>query len=209
MKIEVWSDFACPFCYLGKRYLEEALASFSGEVEVVFRAFELDPHAPGESEEPTLSRLMRKYQQSETEAANLIARVEQMGQEAGMALRYAESRYTRTFEAHRLAKFAESQGKGNAMVERLFYAYFCENQQLAKRTALIELALTLDLDRDDVAQLLTGDDFGHEVREDERMAKRLGIQAVPHFLIDGKIAVSGARSRADWLALFHHLSTSP
>ncbi|MGQ8819908.1 putative DsbA family dithiol-disulfide isomerase [Bibersteinia trehalosi] len=193
MKIEIWSDFACPFCYIGKRYLEQAIAQFDGEVEVIFRAFELDPHANGEPESSIQERLQRKYQKTPQQALEMIERVEQIGRNAGLDLRYATTQYTRTFEAHRLQKFAESKGLGMAMAERLFHYYFTENGILAKRTALIDLALELGFERTDIAQLLTSDDFGHEVREDERMANKLGVQGVPFFVIDGKLSVSGAQ----------------
>ncbi|AHG73177.1 polyketide synthase PKS [Mannheimia sp. USDA-ARS-USMARC-1261] len=193
MKIEVWSDFACPFCYIGKRHLEQALAQFEGEVEVIFRAFELDPHANGEPEGDIQQRLMQKYQKTAGQADEMINYVEEAGKQAGLDLRYRTTQYTRTFEAHRLAKFAESKGLGEAMVERLFKAYFTDNTILAKRTELIGLALEIGLERDEVAQLLTGDDFGHEVREDERVAHKYGIHSVPFFVIDEKLGVSGAQ----------------
>lgn len=193
MKIEIWSDFACPFCYIGKRHLEQALAQFDGEVEVIFRAFELDVHAGGEAEESTQQRLMRKYQKTQEEALDMINRVEALAQQSGIEMRYGASQYTRTFEAHRLQKFAESKGLGKEMAERIFKFYFCENGVLAKRTALMDLALDVGFERFKIAELLTGDDFGHEVREDERMANKLGITSVPFFLIDGKLAVSGAQ----------------
>ncbi|HHW7579955.1 TPA: DsbA family oxidoreductase [Mannheimia haemolytica] len=196
MKIEVWSDFACPFCYIGKRHLEQALAQFDGEVEVIFRAFELDPHANGEPEADIQQRLMQKYQKTAEQANEMIDYVEEAGKKAGIDLRYRTTQYTRTFEAHRLAKFAESKGLGETMTERLFKAYFTDNVILAKRTQLIELALEIGLDRDEVAQLLTCDDFGHEVREDERMAHRYGINSVPFFVIDEKLGVSGAQPPA-------------
>lgn len=109
----------------------------------------------------------------------MIRYVEQAGKQAGLDLRYRTTQYTRTFEAHRLAKFAESKDLGEAMVERLFKAYFTDNTILAKRTELISLALDIGLERDEIAQLLTGDDFGHEVREDERVAHKYGIHSVP------------------------------
>ncbi|MEG9546405.1 DsbA family oxidoreductase [Mannheimia sp. HC-2023] len=197
MKIEVWSDFACPFCYIGKRHLEQALAQFEGEgegeVEVIFRAFELDPHANGEPEGDIQQRLMQKYQKTAEQADEMINYVEEAGKQAGLDLRYRTTQYTRTFEAHRLAKFAESKGLGEAMVERLFKAYFTDNTILAKRTELIGLALEIGLERDEVAQLLTGDDFGHEVREDERVAHKYGIHSAPFFVIDEKLGVSGAQ----------------
>ncbi|HDL4239768.1 TPA: DsbA family oxidoreductase [Mannheimia haemolytica] len=193
MKIEVWSDYACPFCYIGKRHLEQALAQFEGEVEVVFRAFELEPHANGEPEGDIQQRLMRKYQKTAEQADEMIRYVEQAGKQAGLDLRYRTTQYTRTFEAHRLAKFAESKDLGEAMVERLFKAYFTDNTILAKRTELISLALDIGLERDEIAQLLTGDDFGHEVREDERVAHKYGIHSVPFFVINEKLGVSGAQ----------------
>lgn len=208
MKIEIWSDFACPFCYIGKRHLEQALAHFNEDVEITFRAFELDPHANGEPEGNVQQRLERKYQKTPEQALEMIRYVEQVGQKAGLDLRYESTQYTRTFEAHRLAKFAESKGLGAEMVERIFRFYFTENGILAKRTALIDLGLEIGLDRTELAQLLTGDDFSHEVREDERMAHRLGIHSVPFFLIDGKLGVSGAQPAETLLAALQQAQNS-
>nr|ABG89172.1 putative polyketide synthase PKS [Mannheimia haemolytica] len=136
---------------------------------------------------------MRKYQKTAEQADEMIRYVEQAGKQAGLDLRYRTTQYTRTFEAHRLAKFAESKDLGEAMVERLFKAYFTDNTILAKRTELISLALDIGLERDEIAQLLTGDDFGHEVREDERVAHKYGIHSVPFFVINEKLGVSGAQ----------------
>lgn len=193
MKIEIWSDFACPFCYIGKHYLEQALAQVEGDVEVIFRSFELDPHAGGEPESSLQQRLAQKYQKTPEQVLEMIERVEQIGQQAGLDMRYRTTQFTRTFEAHRLQKFAESKGLSLAMAERIFKFYFSENGILAKRTALIDLALDVGFERSDVAELLISDNFSHEVREDERMANKLGITAVPFFLIDGKTAVAGAQ----------------
>lgn len=208
MKIEIWSDFACPFCYIGKRHLEQALKQFNENVEITFRSFELDPHANGEPEGNVQQRLARKYQKTPEQALEMIRYVEQVGQKAGLDLRYETTQYTRTFEAHRLAKFAESKGLGLDMVEKIFHFYFTENGVLAKRTALIDLGMEIGLDRTELAQLLTGDDFSHEVREDERMAHKLGIHSVPFFLIDGKLAVSGAHPPETLLAAMQQAQNS-
>jgi predicted DsbA family dithiol-disulfide isomerase len=200
MKIEIWSDFACPFCYIAKRNLEQALTQFNGKADVVFRAFELDPHAGGTPEATTAERLQQKYGKTEAEALAMIQNVEQKAQAVGIEMHYATTQFVRTFEAHRLAKFAAEKGLGMAMQECLFKAYFTENLNLAKRVVLIDLAVEMGLDRFDVAELLTGDDFGHDVRGDEIEANRLGIQSVPYFLINGKTIINGAQSAEDILA---------
>lgn len=205
MKIEVWSDFACPFCYIGKRYLEQALAQVDENIDVIFRSFELDPHANGEPEGSTQTRLEYKYQKTPEQAREMISNIEAMGRHVGLDLHYHSTQYTRTFEAHRLQKFAESKGLGLEMAERIFKFYFEENGILAKRTALIDLALEIGLDRTETAQILTGDDFGHEVREDERMAHQLGIRGVPFFVIDGKQSVSGAQPAEVFLSVIKQI----
>ena len=142
MKIEIWSDYACPYCYIGKRYLEQALAEFeyAHEVEIVYKAFELDPNAAKEVDTTTLSRIEYKYAKSKAQAQQMIDHIISMGDEADLDMRYDRVHYTNTFDAHRLAKFAATQGKALEMSERLFRAYFTDTLPLADHSVLIEIA---------------------------------------------------------------------
>lgn len=203
MKLEIWSDYACPYCYIGKRFLEAALAEFehAREVEIVFRAFELDPTSGPAVTTTTLDRIMRKYGKSRSDAQAMIDHITSMGEQCGLDMRYASVRYTNTFDAHRLTKFAEQHGRGADMTERLFRAYFTDNFPLADPDVLVGLAQDARLDGDAVrAMLKKGSDFADDVRRDETHASQAGIHGVPFFVFDGAYALSGAQPKAQLLA---------
>ncbi|NUD82598.1 DsbA family oxidoreductase [Escherichia coli] len=197
MKIEIWSDYACPYCYIGKRNLEQALLEFarSDEIEVVFKVFELDPHASKEVTTKTQDRIERKYGKSPIEAKQMIDHIVNMAAKVGLDMRYDSVQYTNTFDAHRLTKYAETKGKGTQMSESLFRAYFTNNLPLAEHEQLINIAVELGLDRDDTKAMLESDAFVQESREDEALANNAGIRSVPCFLIDGKEALLGAQPK--------------
>nr|WP_320038245.1 DsbA family oxidoreductase [uncultured Bacteroides sp.] len=197
MKIEVWSDYACPYCYIGKRHLEQALSEFkhADDIEMVFKVFELDPEAGKEVTTTTQSRIERKYCKSPHEAKRMIDSIVSMGVRVDLDMRYYSVLYTSTFDAHRLTKFAETKGKAAEMSERLFRAYFTDNLPLADHEALLNIAMELGLDRDETQAMLESDAFAQESREDEYLAGRLGINSVPCFVIDGKEKFVGAQPK--------------
>ena len=174
MKLEIWSDYACPYCYIGKRFLEAAQAEFehAREVEIVFRAFELDPTSGPAVTTTTLDRIMRKYGKSRSDAQAMIDHITSMGERCGLDMRYASVRYTNTFDAHRLTKFAEQHERGAEMTERLFRAYFTDNFPLADHDVLVGLAQDVGLDGDAVRAMLTSTDFAEDVRRDETRASQ-------------------------------------
>jgi len=195
MKVEIWSDFMCPFCYIGKRRFESALEQFPNkdQVEVVYRSFELDPNAsykPGVSMDELLAS---KYGMSLEQAKAANANVTQ--QAAGVGLTYHMDRIipANSFDAHRLVHFAAQHGKMKEMTERLFYAYFTEGGNLEDKNLLSDLAAEVGLDREQAAATLDSDAFQTEVRADEAAASQLGIRGVPFFVLGGKYAVSGAQ----------------
>ena len=166
MKIEVWSDFVCPFCYIGKRRLEKALAQFPHRehVEVVFRSFELDPAAPNDPAEPVVTMLARKYRVSLDEAKRMTDSVAQQGAAEGLLLRFDTAVNANTFDAHRLLKFAATQGLEQAMAEKLFFAHFTASEHIGRRETLLRLAVEVGLKRSEVEQLLQdGDAFAEAV----------------------------------------------
>ncbi|GAN88752.1 DsbA family oxidoreductase [Komagataeibacter intermedius] len=202
MKLEIWSDYACPYCYIGKRFLEAALAEFehAGEVEIVFRAFELDPTSGPAVTTTTLDRIMRKYGKSRSDALAMIDHITSMGERCGLDMRYASVRYTNTFDAHRLTKFAEQHERGADMTERLFRAYFTDNAPLADHDVLVGLAQDVGLDGDAVRAMLSSTNFAEDVRRDETHASQAGIHGVPFFAFDGAYGLSGAQPKAQLLA---------
>lgn len=205
MKLEIWSDFACPYCYIGKRFLEAALAEFehAREIEIVFRAFELDPTSGPAVTTTTLDRIMRKYGKSRSDAQAMIDHITSMGERCGLDMRYASVRYTNTFDAHRLTKFAEQHERGADMTERLFRAYFTDNLPLADHDVLVGLAQDVGLDGNAVRAMLMGTDFAEDVRHDETHASQAGIHGVPFFVFDGAYALSGAQPKAQLLTALH------
>ncbi|MCI4068297.1 MULTISPECIES: DsbA family oxidoreductase [Enterobacterales] len=197
MKIEVWSDFACPYCYIGKRHLEQALSEFthSDDVDVVFKVFELDPGAEKKVTTSTQGRIERKYGKSPQQAKEMIDHIVSMGGRVGLNMRYESVLYTNTFDAHRLTKFAETKGKGAAMSERLFRAYFTDNLPLADHDVLVKIAVELGLDRDETLSMLRSEAFVLESRQDEILAGKAGVNSVPCFVIDGKETLLGAQPK--------------
>ena len=196
MKVTYWSDYACPYCYIGETHLKKAIDELGvkDRVEIEMKAFELDPGASREYTGLTLDRFARKYGLSKEGAAQRIESISQMGRAAGLDFRYAETRYTNTFDAHRLTKLAQSKedkALADRISERLYAAYFTETLELADPDVLRCIAAEEGMDEAEVSELLSSDQFADEVRLDEREAARYGVHAVPYFLI-GKYAIPGA-----------------
>lgn len=198
MNIVYWSDFACPYCYIGVTRMEKAIAAVApdGGISLEMRAFELDPTAPAQCEGDTTSRFARKYGLSLEDAAARIEEISSLGRAEGIDFKYATTRYTSTFDAHRLAAWARSLGdaaKTRALETSLYAAYFTDNKELSDRTALLAAAEAAGLDRADADAVLAAPErFAAEVRADEREAARLGVHGVPFFLISGRYAIPGA-----------------
>lgn len=197
LAVEIWSDIACPWCYVGKRRFEAALADFAHKdaVDVTWRAFELDAGAPKvQPREPSyVARLAAKYGMSEAKASAAIASMTQTAAAVGIAMRPEAIQAGNTFDAHRLIHLARTHGQGDAAKERLFRAYFTEGQAVGDRATLAALGAELGLDAAEVAALLDGDRFAREVRDEEREAQQLGIHGVPFFVIGGRYGMSGAQ----------------
>lgn len=195
MNIEIWSDYACPFCYMGKVRLEQALAQFphASEVKVIFRSFELDPHAERDVGYDVYDMLSKKYGMTREQAIAMNERVAAQASELGLTYRFDTLILTNTFDAHRLTHWAASRGKQREMAERLFRAYFTDSLHLGNRETLARLAEEIGLSRDEAEKMLESGAFAEDVRREEREAATLGIRGVPFFLIDRKWAVSGAQ----------------
>ena len=195
MKIEIWSDYACPYCYIGERQLEKALESFSGkeDIDISYKAFELDPTASYEVTTTTKDRVAKKYGYTSEQAQQMIDNVTKYAKSVGLEYHYDTVRYTNTFDAHRIAKYAETKGKGVEISEKLFHAYFTENKEMSDHKALEDIAVEIGLDKLEVEDVLKNKKFAEDVRNDEYEASRLGINSVPFFLINGKYSLSGAQ----------------
>ncbi|OBZ17355.1 DsbA family oxidoreductase [Bacillus sp. FJAT-26390] len=196
MKVEIWSDYVCPFCYIGKRKFEQALEKFAhkDQIEVVFRSFELDPSADPDSNISTYSMLASKYGMSIEKAKETTANVAEQAAAVDIAFHFEGTVSTNTFDAHRLVHFAAQQGKDKEMSERLFKGYFTDGENVGNRERLAVLAAEVGLDAAAVAQMLQTDQFADAVRAEEEEGSNLGIRGVPFYVVDRKYAVSGAQS---------------
>ena len=199
MQVEIWSDVVCPWCYIGKRRFEAALASFDHRdaVEVVWRSFELDPRAPQERVGDYASRLAKKYGMSHDRAMASLHHMTDVAAEEGLEFDFARTRAGNTFDAHRVLHLALERGGPavqGAVKERFLLAYFSEGEAIGDPDVLVRLAGEAGLDEADVKDALAGGSFAEHVRADESAAEELGISGVPFFLVDRKFAVSGAQS---------------
>jgi predicted DsbA family dithiol-disulfide isomerase len=195
MDIEIWSDVACPWCYIGKRRLEAALAEFDhrDDVHVTWRSFELDPDAPAERVGDRAERLAQKYGMTVEQARAAEQQLTGVAAGDGLGFRFDIARSGNTFDAHRVVHLAETHELQDAMKERLLRAYFSEGELMSDHDTLVRLAVEVGLDEQEVRELLAGDRYAQEVRDDERAADQFGISAVPTFVIDRRVGVSGAQ----------------
>ena len=196
MKVEIWSDVVCPWCYVGKRNFEAALADFDhrDHVEVIWRSFELEPSAPAERSGDYVTHLARKYGMSPAQARSMIETMTATGVRAGLVLDFERARPGNTFDAHRLLHLAAERGLQGALKERLMRANFTEGQPIGNREALLRLATEAGLPEEDAAAVLASDAYAADVRADESLALDLGISAVPFFVIDRTFGVPGAQA---------------
>ena len=196
MQIHIWSDVVCPWCYLGKRRFERALEEFAhrGEVQVTHRAFQLDPARPRGEVSSRRDMLMSKYRLTDTQVREMDEKMEEMAAEEGLEYHLTEAGLTgNTLEAHQLVHLAGSHGLQDAMLERLYRAYFTEQRSLFDRESLISLGGEVGLDTMEARQALERDAFLDAVADDVNEAKLLGISGVPFFVIDGRYGISGAQ----------------
>jgi predicted DsbA family dithiol-disulfide isomerase len=195
LTVEIWSDVVCPWCYIGKRRFEAALAAFEhrDDVTVMWRSFELDPEAPREAEGTATERLAAKYGMSLERAQTLHAEMTERAAAEGLEYHFERARGGNTFDAHRMIHLAATYGHQAAAQERLMRAYFTEGEAISDRETLVRLLAELGVDAEEARAALATDRFSADVREDEQLAARLGIQGVPFFVLDRRYGVSGAQ----------------
>jgi predicted DsbA family dithiol-disulfide isomerase len=195
MKVEIWSDIACPFCYIGKRRFEQALGQFAHKnaVQVEWRSFQLDPeaqHVPGQS---IYEVLAEKKGWTPQQAKAISGQVSAMAAEVGLNYDMDTTVPANTFNAHRLTHLAAKHGLQDEAEERLFRAYFMEGRNIQNTETLVQLGTDIGLKEEAVRRMLAGDDFSYDVRMDGAEAQQIGVRGVPFFVIDRKYAVSGAQ----------------
>jgi predicted DsbA family dithiol-disulfide isomerase len=195
MKIEVWSDFVCPFCYIGKRRLEIALNKFKykDEVEVIFKSFELDTSAQKKYDENIHELIAKKYEISLEQAKASNAQIVYQAKEVGLEFNFDKLIPTNTFDAHRLSHYAKTENKMNELSERILKAYFTDSFNISDHKVLADLAKEVGLDSEKALGILKSGQYESEVRKDEETASKLRVTGVPFFVINERYAVSGAQ----------------
>ena len=195
MIVDIWSDVVCPWCYIGKRRFERALAAFphGDEVRVRWRSFELDPTAPPIRQGDPVQRLSAKYGISPEQARAAHARLTALAADEGLEYRLATARSGNSFDAHRLVHLAAEHGLQDALEERLMAAYLCQEQAIGDRGVLLAAAVASGLPEDAVTAVLEDGTYADAVRADEAEAAARGVSGVPFFLIDGTFAIPGAQ----------------
>ncbi len=207
MRIEIWSDVVCPWCYIGKRNLEAALAEFphADQVTVEWRSFELDPTTPTQVGLSMDEVLERKYGMSPDQAATANRQMTELAARVGLEYHLDRVRIGNTFDAHRLLHLAAHEGRGGEMKERLLHAYFTEGRTVSDPASLTDLAAEIGLDRERVGAVLASDEYADEVRADEARAVELGSTGVPFFVLDGRFGIPGAQPPDVLLRLLHRV----
>lgn len=193
MKIQIWSDYRCPFCYIGKRNLELALQELNDEYEIEMMSYELDPNfvPSGMSQ---VEMLTKKYGMSELEAQTNIQRIINMAKQAGLNYDFDMIIDVNTVNAHKVSQYAKLKGKGNAFSEKVLSAYFEQGLNIDDINVLIALGQEVGLDAEGITKAYASDDYLLKVRQDEQWAQMVGVKGVPHFVLDNTVSLSGAQS---------------
>jgi len=208
MKVEIWSDIMCPFCYIGKRKFEKALEQFEhkGEVEITWKSFQLNPGMetdPGKNINQYLAEIKGW---SLEQAKEMNARVTQMAEAVGLKYDFDKAVVANSFDAHRLIQLAKTKGKGDEAEERLFKAYFTEGSNIADKETLIAIAESIGLDKAEVREMLDSGKFAGNVQEDINESQQIGVRGVPFFVFNRKYAVSGAQESDAFLEVLRKAS---
>lgn len=207
MKITYWSDFACPYCYIGNTRLKRAIKDLNLDVDFDIRAFELDQNAPSDVQSTTVERFAVKYGLSIDDAKKQMNQISQLGADEGIDFKYETTLYTNTRDAHRLMKLAQEKHPESVekLATMLFDTYFVKNLKLADHEVLVGIGLDAGLDEEEIMEVLESDLFNAKVEEDENIALSTGIHAVPFYLFDGKYSIPGALSYEDFKSVLSQI----
>ncbi|MGV8884923.1 MAG: DsbA family oxidoreductase [Microbacteriaceae bacterium] len=193
IKVDIWSDVQCPWCYIGKRKFEAGVEQFGGEVEVEYHSFELAPDTPVEYEGSPAEYLAERKGLATQQVEQMLERVTEVARSVGLDFNYDHVHQTNTVISHELIHFAKSKGRQLEMKERLLDAYFIRGEHVGRIADLVEIAASIGFDRAEVTEALESHRFLADVKADVARAQEYGIQGVPFFVIDGKYGVSGAQ----------------
>ena len=193
IKVDIWSDVQCPWCYIGKRKFESGAAQFGGDVEVEYHSFELAPDTPVDFDGTPTDFLSQRKGLPVSQVEQMLARVTGIAKGVGLDYDYEHVHQTNTVKAHELIHYAKSKGRQLEMKERLLKAYFVNGEHVGRIDDLADIAAELGFDREEVVAALESNQFLADVKADVALAGEYGIQGVPFFVIDGKYGVSGAQ----------------
>jgi predicted DsbA family dithiol-disulfide isomerase len=208
MRVDIWSDLVCPWCYVGKRRFEKALERFDhrADVEVVHRSFQLNPAAPRDRTSDRREMLMQKYRLSPAQVEEMDARMTQVAAAEGLEFQLQGTVTGNTFDAHQLVHLGRERGMQDPVVERLYRAYFTEQRSLFTPESLVDLAADAGLDRDEAADVLRSNRYAEAVAADIATARRLGATGVPLFVADDRYGISGAQAPEAFLEVLQRAS---
>lgn len=196
MRIEIWSDVVCPWCYLGKRRLEKAIGAFdhADEIELEWHSFQLDPAFPAGTATPVYEALAPKMGGTPQQVKSMVQQVVDLAAEEGLAYDFDNAKVVNTFDLHRLTHLAKKHGLGGEMHERFMRAYLIEGKVLSDADTLVALASEVGIDAEETQRVLAGNDYADDVASDINEARMLGATGVPFFVLDRAYGVSGAQS---------------
>ena len=197
IKIEIWSDFACPFCYIGKTRFEQALQEFKhkDQVEVIYKAYQLNPNAPKVMKKDAYETFAEGHGMTKETAKQRFDMFTQNAKSVGLEYRYDIIQMTNTFDAHRVAKWANQFGKEEEITSRFMKAYFTEGMNLADYDVLVKLAQEVKLDGPACLKMLKTKDYSQAVYDQIDEARKIGVQGVPFFVLNRKYGISGAQQK--------------
>jgi predicted DsbA family dithiol-disulfide isomerase len=201
LKVQIWSDIMCPFCYIGKRRIEEALQKFKHKdaVEIEWKSYQLDASFIASPEDNMVEHLAEKYRKDNDWAQNMLDNMTQNAKTAGLDFHFEKAILANSFNAHRLLHLAKKYNLANDLEELLFKAYLTEGKNVNDLDTLGKLGIEVGLDSEEIAQVLNSDTYGSEVQQDQEEANAIGVQGVPFFVLDNKYAISGAQPAAAFL----------
>ncbi|MEQ1349781.1 DsbA family oxidoreductase [Acinetobacter junii] len=209
MRVDIWSDVVCPFCYIGKKRLEHVAEQAGIELDIHWHSFELDPDAPTKHEVSNTERLAQKYGRSYAEMEEMERNIAAMAATEGIDFQWQKANSGNSFNAHRIIHLAQSKGLGNEAKEAFFHAYMTEGLAIGEREVVEEIASRIGLDNAEVEYVLDSDELADFVRHDEKIAhEQLKVTGVPFFVFDQKLALSGAQPREIFLQALQQAQTS-
>lgn len=206
MKVQIWSDIACPFCYIGKRHLELAAEQTNTALEIEWMSFQLDPNAPEKTDKSIYEILADKYGKDVAWAKQMSASMIEMGEKAGLTFNIDIQKPTNTFKAHLLLHQAKDEGLQTKLKEALFEAYFVNGENISDKQTLLKIAGEVGMDVEKSEDVLGQKKYASEVKDDINLAQKHEIQGVPFFIINNKYALSGAQPVTAFVQTFDKIA---